>query len=125
MASDPDPAPRGALDLRISQRSTGWVEILAGAALAWWLVIRTLVGILDRRLVVVVLLFFVVALSGALAFDGLLEIDLLDSLYFVVTTVTTTGYGDITTLEASQGSQVLNITLMLFGGLMLALVSRS
>jgi voltage-gated potassium channel Kch len=63
-----------------------------------------------------------VAMAGALTFDELLGIDLLDSLYFVVTTVTTTGYGDITTLEASALAQLLNVLLMLLGGLMLALV---
>jgi Trk K+ transport system NAD-binding subunit len=63
-----------------------------------------------------------VAMAGALTFDELLGIDLLDSLYFVVTTVTTTGYGDITTLEASALAQLLNVLLMLLGGLILALV---
>lgn len=122
VGGEPDAEPRGALDLRISQRSTGWVGLVAGAARAWWVVARTLVGILDRRLVVVALLFLLVAMTGALTFDVLLGIDLLDSLYFVVTTVTTTGYGDITTLDASAWAQVLNVLLMLLGGLMLALV---
>ena len=122
VADEPDAEARGALDLRISQRSTGWVELLAGAARAWWLVVRTLVGVLDRRLVVVALLFLLVVTAGALAFDVMLGIDLLDSLYFVVTTVTTTGYGDITTLDASPQAQLLNVLLMLLGGLMLALV---
>jgi Trk K+ transport system NAD-binding subunit len=94
VADEPAPEPRGALDLRISQRSTGWVEMVGAAARAWWLVVRTVVGIIDRRLVVVGLLFLLVAIAGALTFDELLGIDLLDSLYFVVTTVTTTGYGD-------------------------------
>jgi Trk K+ transport system NAD-binding subunit len=122
VADEPAPEPRGALDLRIAQRSTGWVEMVGAAARAWWLVVRTLVGIIDRRLVVVGLLFLLVAIAGALTFDELLGIDLLDSLYFVVTTVTTTGYGDITTLDASPQAQLLNVLLMLVGGLMLALV---
>jgi Trk K+ transport system NAD-binding subunit len=122
VADEPAPEPRGALDLRISQRSTGWVEMVGAAARAWWLVVRTVVGIIDRRLVVVGLLFLLVAIAGALTFDELLGIDLLDSLYFVVTTVTTTGYGDITTLDASPVAQLLNVLLMLLGGLMLALV---
>lgn len=123
VAADPSPAARGALDLRISQRSTGWVQIVSGAARAEWLVFRTLVGILDLRLVVVGLLFLVVAGASALAFDDVLELDLLQALYFVVTTVTTTGYGDITTLDAPAHAMLFNILLMLFGGLMLALVA--
>jgi Trk K+ transport system NAD-binding subunit len=122
VADEPAREPRGALDLRIAQRSTGWVEMVAAAARAWWLVVRTVVGIIDRRLVVVGLLFLLVAIAGALTFDELLGIDLLDSLYFVVTTVTTTGYGDITTLDASPQAQLLNVLLMLVGGLMLARV---
>jgi Trk K+ transport system NAD-binding subunit len=122
VAAETAPEPRGALDLRIAQRSSGWVEIVTGAARAWWLVLRTVAGIVDRRLVVVGLLFALVAATGALVFDGLLAIDLLDSLYFVVTTVTTTGYGDISTLDASAQAQLVNIGLMLLGGLMLALV---
>ena len=122
VAEELAPEPRGALDLRISQRSTGWMEMVGGAARAWWLVVRTVAGIFDRRLVVVGLLFLVVAIAGALAFDSLLGIDLVDSLYFVVSTVTTTGYGDITTLDASAWTQLLNVLLMLLGGLMLALV---
>jgi Trk K+ transport system NAD-binding subunit len=122
VAEEPAPEPRGALDLRIAQRSTGWMEMVGGAARAWWLVVRTVAGIIDRRLVVVGLLFLLVAMAGALAFDDLLGIDLLESFYFVVTTVTTTGYGDITTLDASPLAQLLNVLLMLLGGLMLALV---
>jgi Trk K+ transport system NAD-binding subunit len=122
VAAEPSAKPRGALDLLISQRSTGWVEIVSGAARAWWLVLRTLVGILDRRLVVVGLLFLVVPTTSALAFDGAREVDLLESFYFVITTVTTTGYGDITTLDATAQAKLFNILLMLFGGLMLALV---
>ena len=71
---------------------------------------------------VVAMLFLLIAAIGALAFDALLRINMLDSLYFVVTTVTTTGYGDISTLDASAGAQILNVLLMLLGGLMLALV---
>jgi Trk K+ transport system NAD-binding subunit len=122
VAEEPAPEPRGALDLRVSQRATGWVEMVGGGVRAWWLVVRTVAGIIDRRLVVVGLLSLLVAMAGALAFDELLGIDLLESLYFVVATVTTTGYGDITTLDASPLAVLLNVLLMLLGGLMLALV---
>ncbi len=122
VASEPATEPRGALDVRIAQRSTGWVDIVGGAARAWWIVFRTVVGILDRRLVVVGLLFMLLAGTSALGFDALLEIDLLDSLYFVVSTVTTTGYGDITTLDASAQAKLFNVLLMMLGGLTLAVV---
>jgi Trk K+ transport system NAD-binding subunit len=122
VAAEPGAEPRGALDLRISQRSTGWVEIVSGAARAEWLLFRTLVGIVDRRLVVVGLLFLLVVATSAVVFDGLLEVDMLDALYFVVSTVTTTGYGDLTTLDAPAQAKLFNIVLMLFGGLILALV---
>jgi Trk K+ transport system NAD-binding subunit len=114
--------PAGALDLRIAQRSQGLFAVATTATRAGWLLLRTVVGILDRRLVVVGLLFSVVLALSALVFDGSLGVGLLDSLYFVVTTVTTTGYGDITVIEEPARLKLFTILLMLLGGLMLALV---
>ena len=121
-AAERDTEPAGALDLRIAQRSQGLFAVATTATRAGWLVLRTVVGILDRRLAVVGLLFSVVVALSALVFDKSLGVGLLDSIYFVVSTVTTTGYGDITVIEEPARLKLFTVLLMLLGGLMLALV---
>jgi voltage-gated potassium channel Kch len=46
----------------------------------------------------------------------------LDSLYFAVTSMTTTGYGDISVLHTSDGLEIFTIALLLSGGAALAVL---
>ena len=49
-------------------------------------------------------------------------LDYLDAVYFMVTTVTTTGYGDVSLLHASPPMKLLGCFLMVSGAAMLALL---
>ena len=81
-----------------------------------------LARLVDRRLLA--LLVFVVIVLGAAAaiWTSSTHYDLLDSAYFAVTTVSTTGYGDITPLHEGAGLKLIVMGLMLIGALSLALV---
>ena len=61
-------------------------------------------------------------IAAALLWSAGTRYDLLDSAYFAVTTVSTTGYGDITPLHESAALKVAVMGLMLIGALSLALV---
>lgn len=115
-------ADLGALDVRIATRQAGLVEATTRFARAWSTSARFLRGILDRRLGVVAALFLVAVSLSTFAFATLLGLDVLDSLYFVVVTVTTTGYGDISLLDAPWEAKLLGMVLMGFGVLTLSLI---
>ena len=83
---------------------------------------RGLVGLIDRRLAVVAVLFAVVVAGSALVFDDSLGISLLDAFYFTVTTVMSVGYGDINLLDASPAVKLFGTAIMVLGGVTLALV---
>jgi Trk K+ transport system NAD-binding subunit len=63
-----------------------------------------------------------VVVASALVWSSSTHYNLLDSAYFVVTTVSTTGYGDITPLRESEALKLGVMGLMLVGALSLALV---
>jgi len=119
---EPDFASRGALELRIARRQAGLATTAARLYRASWLVVRGLVGVMDRRLAVVAVVFALVLAGSALVFDGGLGISLLDAFYFTVTTVMSVGYGDINLLEASPALKLFGTAIMVLGGLVLALV---
>jgi Trk K+ transport system NAD-binding subunit len=114
--------PQGALDRRVYQRDADLTATAARLSRATWVILRGFAGVVDRRLVVVGALFAVVVAIGALVFDRNLGIDLLDAVYFTVTTVMTVGYGDITLIEAEPGVKLFGILIIMLGGLMIALV---
>jgi len=66
-------------------------------------------------------------IAGSLAFAGLLHLDPLTAAYFVITTMTTTGYGDISPLGAGTPGKLAAMALMLagliFSGIFIALLS--
>ncbi|MDP9400864.1 MAG: ion channel [Actinomycetota bacterium] len=77
---------------------------------------------LDRRLLVVGALLAGFVLFSALAFVDALAIDLIDALYFTVTTITTTGYGDINLLDAPAATKAFGMIVMIIGSLVVAVV---
>lgn len=52
---------------------------------------------------------------GTAYFRSAMNLSVVDALYFVVTTITTTGYGDITPKDASAVTKVASVALMLLG----------
>ena len=88
----------------------------------WWVLIQGTIGILDRRLAVVAVMFGLLIVTSTLIFNRHLGLNLLDALYFVVVTVATVGYGDINLLEASAPLKVFGIVMIMLGALTLALV---
>ena len=112
----------GALDLRIARRQAGMVATAARLYRASWLIARGMVGVMDRRLAVVAVMFAFVLAVSSLVFDSGLGIDLLDAFYFTVSTVMSVGYGDINLLDAPPGVKLFGTAIMVLGGLALALV---
>jgi len=64
----------------------------------------------------------IIVLSTTVYFAHALNLNLLDAFYFVWSTVTTTGYGDITVRDSSPGAKVIDIALMISGTTTLTLV---
>ena len=112
----------GGLDSLAATQNEGLLTMATRLSQTWWVLIRGTVGILDRRLAVVGVMFGFLIVSSTLMFNRYLGLGLLDSLYFVVVTVATVGYGDINLLEASAPLKVFGIAMIMFGALTLALV---
>jgi Trk K+ transport system NAD-binding subunit len=99
-------------------------ELRQAASLAASLLTRAgaLARLLDRRLIALVAFVTLIIVAAALVWSASTPYDLLDSAYFAVTTVSTTGYGDITPLHDSHALKLGVMGLMLLGALSLALV---
>jgi Trk K+ transport system NAD-binding subunit len=78
--------------------------------------------VIDGRLVALLAVVGFIAFASAVAWSASTHYDLLDSAYFVVTTVSTVGYGDITPLNQGAALKVGVMGLMLVGALGLALI---
>lgn len=61
-------------------------------------------------------------LCAVFVFERAMSLSTVDALYFVATTVTTVGYGDVSPLKASAALKLFTIVLMLFGSATLAVV---
>ncbi len=68
---------------------------------------------MKRRALVVVVFIFAVVFGGSLAFMYVEGKSFLESLYFVIATVTTVGYGDV--VPATEPGKLLSILLIIFG----------
>lgn len=76
-------------------------------------------SVIGRRVVATLLL---VSLISVLVFATIGKMSPLDALYFVVTTLTTTGYGDISLKDAPPLLKIYGILMMLGGAALLATV---
>ena len=81
----------------------------------------------DVRLRAMTAIVLALTLTGVAVFWGFsgLGLDLVDAIYFTVTIITTTGFGDINLREAPPALQLYGVTLMLSGTAALAICSRS
>jgi Trk K+ transport system NAD-binding subunit len=78
--------------------------------------------LVDRRLVAVLALVALLIVAAASVWSASTHYNLIDSAYFAVTTVSTTGYGDITPLHDSDALKFGVMALMLIGALAVAVV---
>jgi Trk K+ transport system NAD-binding subunit len=90
----------------------GWLGMAAGLR-GWW---RELPGAF--RLAILILLGIV--LFSIALFHFTMGLSVVDSLYFVVTTITTTGYGDISLKDASMALKLYGTFVMLCGAAVVA-----
>ena len=81
-----------------------------------------LARLVDRRLLALLVFVVIVLSAAAVIWTSGTRYGLLDSVYFAVTTVSTTGYGDITPLHEGTGLKLVVMGLMLIGALSLALI---
>jgi Trk K+ transport system NAD-binding subunit len=73
-----------------------------------------------KTFLIVVSLAGALMLAGVIVFRHALNLSWLDAVYFVVTTMTTVGYGDINLQHAPAGAKVFGILLMLSSAALLA-----
>ncbi len=67
-------------------------------------------------------LLLIIVLTSIVVFKIELHLRLVDAIYFVITTLTTTGYGDITLKDAPDWVKMFGGLVMLSGGAMLGIV---
>jgi hypothetical protein len=118
---EPSSGPAGGPDTLTAAQNEGFIAMASRISRTGWVLFRGTVGILDRRLAVVGLMFALLIVASTLVFDRYLGVGLLDALYFVVVTFATVGYGDINLLEAPAELKVYGIVAIMIGGLTLAL----
>jgi Trk K+ transport system NAD-binding subunit len=83
---------------------------------------RGALRLFDGRLAALLLALAVVLVIAAEVFHNAGDLSWLNSLYFTVTTITTTGYGDINLLHSPDGIKLFGMGLMLLGGLIVAVL---
>jgi Trk K+ transport system NAD-binding subunit len=83
---------------------------------------RGALRLFDARLAALLGALAVVLAISAEVFHGAGSLSWLNSLYFTVTTITTTGYGDINLLHSADGVKLYGMGLMLLGGLIVAVL---
>jgi voltage-gated potassium channel Kch len=87
----------------------------------WDSPLRLLLLRFDRLFMFVVLLLAGLVVVGTAYFTFAMNLGPVDSLYFVVTTLTTTGYGDFSPKDASSAVKLASVAFMLAGASSVAL----
>lgn len=94
----------------------------ASVARRWRARLRGVLRLFDARLAALLGTLAVLLAISAEVFHNAGQLSWLNSLYFTVTTITTTGYGDINLLDADDGVKLYGMALMLLGGLTVAVL---
>ena len=81
------------------------------------------VALLDRRTVPTVAALALLALAATLVFEAAGNFDGLDAFYFTITTITTTGYGDLNLADRGAALKLFDTGLMVLGALLFAVVT--
>ena len=104
---------------RDTRHSTGLVPAsTSGQALR----LRSGPARVDRVLLTAILAMVALVLTFTVFFANALDLSYIDALYFVSTTVTTVGYGDIALRDASTSVKMVGIVLMFSGAAFIALL---
>jgi Trk K+ transport system NAD-binding subunit len=113
----PTPATTGS---RLRHQRLRWKRAMN--PMIWASVLRTTwkrAPVLPRVLLMALLLFFI---ASVFVFESAMGLSLIDAFYFVTTTVTTIGYGDITPRDAGTALKLYTCLLMLLGSSALAIL---
>ena len=94
----------------------------ASLARRWRARLRGVLRLFDARLAALLGTLAVLLAISAEVFHNAGDLSWMNSLYFTVTTITTTGYGDINLLNADDGVKLYGMALMLLGGLTVAVL---
>ena len=87
----------------------------ASLARRWRARLRGVLRLFDARLAALLGTLAVLLAISAEVFHNAGDLSWMNSLYFTVTTITTTGYGDINLLNADDGVKLYGMALMLLG----------
>ena len=83
---------------------------------------RAVLASTDRRLRSMAVVLAALVLLSVVIFKLFAGLDVLDAVYFTVTIITTTGFGDIHLRDAPAALQIYGVSLMLFGAAALAIL---
>jgi Trk K+ transport system NAD-binding subunit len=137
-AAGPEAAFRTGARLTVAARRRDWERFAGRSAPAgesrWRVAARNVAAVLSGGVLrkawnnaptsvrSLFLLFNLLILMSVFVFQEALHLSLVDALYFIVTTVTTVGYGDITPREAGTAVKLYACGLMLLGSATVAVL---
>ena len=87
-----------------------------------WLTSKVSLPSVDRVLVAALACHLLLIIGATFYFSNTLGLPLIDALYFVSTTVTTVGYGDISVRHASATAKIFDMFLMFAGAAFVAVL---
>ena len=116
IASAKDELKYSAFSKRLKHRLLGWPKNLRNIASTVAYNLRDI----PPQIKLLFVCIFVVFVTSTLIFKRHLLLSTIDSIYFVVTIMTTTGFGDINLANASPNIKIFGALLMIFSLLMMA-----